>query len=75
MTEGKSKEVTAKSIIVATGARSRELPHIKQDGKQVIGYREAMTFQTTKEYGCYGLRRHWIRVCLFLSDSGHRSHA
>lgn len=41
--KGKSKDVTAKSIIVATGARSRELPHIKQDGKQIIGYREAMS--------------------------------
>ncbi len=40
---GATKLVTAKNIIVATGARSRELPHIKQDGKQVIGYREAMT--------------------------------
>ncbi|HAW19943.1 MAG TPA: dihydrolipoyl dehydrogenase [Flavobacteriales bacterium] len=44
--KGKSKEVTAKSIIVATGARSRELPHIKQDGKKIIGYREAMTLPT-----------------------------
>lgn len=41
--KGGKKEVTAKSIIVATGARSRELPHIKQDGKKIIGYREAMT--------------------------------
>ncbi|MBT3648471.1 MAG: dihydrolipoyl dehydrogenase [Flavobacteriales bacterium] len=41
--KGGKKEVTAKSIIVATGARSRELPHIKQDGKNIIGYREAMT--------------------------------
>jgi dihydrolipoamide dehydrogenase len=41
--KGGVKEVTAKSIIVATGARSRELPHIKQDGKKIIGYREAMT--------------------------------
>lgn len=39
----KTKEVTAKNIIVATGARSRELSHIKQDGKKIIGYREAMT--------------------------------
>ncbi|CAN5896544.1 dihydrolipoyl dehydrogenase [soil metagenome] len=40
------KKVTvleAKSIIIATGARSRELPNLKQDGKKVIGYREAMT--------------------------------
>ncbi|GAB4382033.1 MAG: dihydrolipoyl dehydrogenase [Salibacteraceae bacterium] len=41
--DGKTTEVKAKNIIVATGARSRELPHIKQDGKRVIGYREAMT--------------------------------
>ncbi|MDP4934538.1 MAG: dihydrolipoyl dehydrogenase [Salibacteraceae bacterium] len=41
--DGNKKEVTAKSIIVATGARSRELPHIKQDGEKIIGYRKAMT--------------------------------
>lgn len=34
---------TAKHIILATGARSRELPNIKQDGRRIIGYREAMT--------------------------------
>jgi len=33
---------TAKHIIIATGARSRVLPNIPQDGKKVIGYREAM---------------------------------
>jgi dihydrolipoamide dehydrogenase len=40
------KKVTvleAKNIILATGARSRELPNLKQDGKKVIGYREAMS--------------------------------
>jgi len=36
-------EYTANHIIIATGARSRELPNLKQDGKKVIGYREAMT--------------------------------
>src|SRR5690606_17848301 len=30
-------------IIIATGARSRELPSLPQDGKKVIGYREAMS--------------------------------
>ena len=34
--------VEADHIILATGARSRELPNIKIDGKHVIGYREAM---------------------------------
>ncbi len=32
-----------KGVILATGARSRQLPNVPQDGKQVIGYREAMT--------------------------------
>ncbi len=36
-------EYSADHIIIATGARSRELPNIPQDGKKVIGYREAMT--------------------------------
>jgi len=41
--KGKASEVRADHIILATGARSRELPNLKQDGKKVIGYREAMT--------------------------------
>ena len=36
-------EYAADHIIIATGARSRELPNLKQDGKKIIGYREAMT--------------------------------
>lgn len=39
------KEYSADHIIIATGARSRELPNLKQDGKKVIGYREAMTLE------------------------------
>lgn len=39
---GAKSTYTAKHIILATGARSRELPHLKQDGKKIIGYREAM---------------------------------
>ena len=35
----------AKHIIIATGAKSRVLPSIPQDGKQIIGYREAMTLE------------------------------
>ncbi|HEY9220249.1 MAG TPA: dihydrolipoyl dehydrogenase [Lutibacter sp.] len=41
--EGKVTEYSAEHIIIATGARSRELPNLPQDGKKVIGYREAMT--------------------------------
>ncbi|MBK7855587.1 MAG: dihydrolipoyl dehydrogenase [Bacteroidetes bacterium] len=50
---GKKIEITAADgsktiqeaphIILATGARSRELPNLKQDGKKIIGYREAMS--------------------------------
>jgi dihydrolipoamide dehydrogenase len=40
---GTKTEYTANHIILATGARSRELPNLKQDGKKIIGYREAMT--------------------------------
>jgi len=41
--EGKETEYSAEHIIIATGARSRELPSLPQDGKKIIGYREAMT--------------------------------
>jgi dihydrolipoamide dehydrogenase len=40
--DGKKQTLEAKNIIIATGARSRELPALKQDGKKIIGYREAM---------------------------------
>lgn len=40
--DGKATLVEGKHIILATGGRSRELPALKQDGKKIIGYREAM---------------------------------
>ncbi|WP_224482690.1 dihydrolipoyl dehydrogenase [Robertkochia aurantiaca] len=40
---GKTTEYSADHIIIATGARSRELPSLPQDGEKVIGYRKAMT--------------------------------
>lgn len=43
---GTKKIIESKNIILATGARSRELPNIKIDGKKIIGYREAMNLQT-----------------------------
>lgn len=39
------QEITATHIILATGARSRQLPGLPQDGKKVIGYREALTLE------------------------------
>ena len=41
--DGKTTELTAKHIIVATGARARELPFAKADGKRIWTYRHAMT--------------------------------
>lgn len=40
--DGKKEIHEAKSIILATGARSRELPALKIDGKKIVGYRDAM---------------------------------
>jgi len=40
--DGSVKEYAAKHTILATGARSRELPNLPQDGKKIIGYRQAM---------------------------------
>jgi dihydrolipoamide dehydrogenase len=39
---GKKTDYDAKHVILATGARSRELPALKIDGKKIVGYREAM---------------------------------
>ncbi|OYU79990.1 MAG: dihydrolipoyl dehydrogenase [Flavobacterium sp. BFFFF1] len=41
--DGTTTDYEADHIIIATGARSRELPNLPQDGKKVIGYRQAMT--------------------------------
>lgn len=43
--DGNETEYSASHIIIATGARSRELPSLPQDGKKIIGYREAMTLE------------------------------
>jgi dihydrolipoamide dehydrogenase len=40
--DGKVTTYNANHIIIATGARSRQLPNLPQDGKKIIGYREAM---------------------------------
>lgn len=42
---GEKTTVKASHIILATGARSKELPSLSQDGKKIIGYREAMTLE------------------------------
>ncbi|WP_321371617.1 dihydrolipoyl dehydrogenase [uncultured Draconibacterium sp.] len=46
---GKKTSYTAKHIILATGARSRELPNLPQDGEKIIGYRKALTLDKQPE--------------------------
>ncbi|HCE56438.1 MAG TPA: dihydrolipoyl dehydrogenase [Prolixibacteraceae bacterium] len=46
---GKKTTYKAKHIILATGARSRELPSLPQDGKKIIGYRKALTLDKLPE--------------------------
>jgi len=46
---GEKQEYKAENIIIATGARSKELPNLKQDGKKIIGYREALTLPKQPE--------------------------
>ncbi len=41
----KTEQISAKNIILATGARSRQLPNLVIDGKKIIGYREALTLE------------------------------
>jgi dihydrolipoamide dehydrogenase len=41
--DGTRRVYASRNVILATGARSKELPNLKQDGKKVIGYREAMS--------------------------------
>ena len=41
--DGKITDYSAKNIIIATGARSRQLPNLPQDGKKIIGYRDALS--------------------------------
>jgi dihydrolipoamide dehydrogenase len=43
--DGNKKNFTAQNIILATGARSKELPNLKQNGEKIIGYREAMSLE------------------------------
>ena len=47
--DGKKSTISAKNIIIATGARSRDLPNMQQDGEKIIGYRQAMNLAKRPE--------------------------
>lgn len=46
---GEKAVYTAEHILLATGARSRQLPNLPQDGEKVIGYRKALTLDKQPE--------------------------
>lgn len=69
--DGKTTEYSADHIIIATGARSRELPNLPQDGKKVIGYREALTLgQQPKKMIVVGSGAIGIEFAYFYSTLG-----
>ncbi|PLK42212.1 MULTISPECIES: dihydrolipoyl dehydrogenase [unclassified Emticicia] len=47
--EGKKSELEGKHVIIATGARARQLPNVPIDGKKVIEYRKAMSLEKQPE--------------------------
>ena len=69
--DGKKTDYDAKHIILATGARSRELPELKIDGKKIIGYREAMVLpQRPKKLVVVGSGAIGVEFAYFYSTMG-----
>ncbi|HVM36870.1 MAG TPA: dihydrolipoyl dehydrogenase, partial [Sphingomicrobium sp.] len=69
--DGKASELAARHIIVATGARARELPFAKSDGKRIWTYRHAMTpAEMPSELLVIGSGAIGIEFASFYSDLG-----
>jgi dihydrolipoamide dehydrogenase len=69
--DGSEDKIHGNKIIIATGARSRELPNLKQDGKNIIGYREAMTLEKQpKEIIIVGSGAIGIEFAFFYNSMG-----
>ena len=60
--KGNSTVHSAKNIIIATGARSRHLPNLPQDGKKIIGYRDAMTLKEIPKKMIVVQMLHWLNT-------------
>ena len=70
-TEGNASEISAKHIILATGARARSLPGLEPDGKLVWTYKEAMVPETMpKSLLVIGSGAIGIEFASFYSDLG-----
>lgn len=69
--DGSEDKIHGDKIIIATGAKSRELPNLKQDGKNIIGYREAMTLEKQpKEIIIVGSGAIGIEFAFFYNSMG-----
>ncbi|MEW7401503.1 dihydrolipoyl dehydrogenase [Elizabethkingia anophelis] len=69
--EGKKQTYAGQNIIIATGARSRELPNLPQDGKKVIGYRQALSLpEQTKSMIVVGSGAIGVEFAYFYSSLG-----
>ena len=67
----KSQTVSASNIIIATGAHSREIPQLKQDGEKIIGYRHAMSLkQQPKSMIVVGSGAIGVEFAFFYSSLG-----
>jgi dihydrolipoamide dehydrogenase len=65
------KALEAKNIILATGARARELPHLKADGKLIWTYKHAMTPEVMpKSLLVIGSGAIGVEFASFYSDMG-----
>jgi dihydrolipoamide dehydrogenase len=70
-TEKEEVKLTADHIILATGSRSRELPNIPQDGKKIIGYREALNLpERPKSMVVVGSGAIGVELAYFYSSMG-----
>ncbi|MEM7570358.1 MAG: dihydrolipoyl dehydrogenase, partial [Pseudomonadota bacterium] len=68
---GKTTELSAKNIIIATGARARELPHLKADGERIWTYKHAMTpKEMPKKLLVIGSGAIGVEFASFYSDMG-----
>jgi len=71
--DGSKKIVEGKHVIIATGARSRELPALKIDGKKIIGYREALVLpQAPKSMIIVGSGAIGVEFAYFYNSMGSK---
>ena len=69
--DGKSTDVSAKTIMIATGARARDLPFAKADGERVWTYRHAMVpKEMPKKLLVIGSGAIGVEFASFYSDMG-----